>query len=108
MQINKEDLEIFKSITSQEEYKFVEHTFNNTINQQNDIRVGTAYSTLSNFYLAKIIENSVDKIIKSNEKLEKSNDENNKKINNLTLALVFVGIIQAIAAIAQVMTAILK
>ncbi len=58
---------------------------------------------ISEIILAKTIEQSVKKIISSNNELQKSNDKHNVKISRLTMALVFVGFIQAIAIIIQIL-----
>jgi hypothetical protein len=63
--------------------------------------------TISEIYLSKTIEQSVHRMIASNETLEKSNEQYNNKIVGLTKALVFVGVMQVIATIAQVIVAIL-
>jgi len=59
-------------------------------------------STISKIYLAKTIKGSIDQLVISNNNLEKSNDKHNRRIFSLTIALVFVGIVQAITTIVQV------
>lgn len=78
-----------------EELKFIEQSQNAGLNQFDTVQC----QTVTEFYLAKTIEQSVDRIIKSNESLEKSNDKHNKVIRSLTGALVFIGIVQTLALI---------
>lgn len=79
-----------------EEKEFIRCSHTSVIRDMNQSKV------ISEIMLAKTIEQSVKKTISSNNELQESNDKHNVKISWLTMALVFVGFIQAIAIIIQV------
>lgn len=60
------------------------------------------FRVISEFILGAKIESVVDKMIASNEKLATSNEKYSNRMFWLTIALVFVGVVQAIATIVQV------
>lgn len=59
--------------------------------QKNDINQSRI---ISEMYLSKTIDTNVDKIIESNKKLSKSNDNHSRWMAILTVALVFVAAVQ--------------
>lgn len=56
LRLKKEDLEIFKSIATADEFNFLEKSFDDINDGSNDLRVGQEYQVLTIFYLAKQIE----------------------------------------------------
>jgi uncharacterized membrane-anchored protein len=81
---------------TQEEIEFIKCSQTPTTMDMNQSRI------ISELILAKTIEQSVNKMLKSNKELQESNDYHNNKIRMLTTALVFVGVVQAISAFIQI------
>lgn len=81
---------------SKEEMEFIKNDGNVCNHDINQTRM------VSEMYLSKTIYDSIEKLIRSNEKLAESNEKYSKKIVTLTWVLVFVGIIQAVCATAQI------
>ncbi|HAU0368245.1 TPA: hypothetical protein JBF73_03435 [Legionella pneumophila] len=81
---------------SEEEKKLIEYSNTATTKEINHSKV------ITTFLLVKQLKNSTDMIISSNGKLAESEDKNSKKMQQLTWALIGVGIIQAIGVILQI------
>jgi hypothetical protein len=57
---------------------------------------------ISTFLLTKQLEKTTKEVIESNKLLANANDKTSNKMVNLTWALVFVGVIQAISALIDI------
>lgn len=60
------------------------------------------FQAATQMYAANLVEDSVQKLIASNENIATSNDRHEKSMNRLTIALVFVGFVQIVIQIIQI------
>lgn len=92
-----------KKHLNSEQVGFVEDfTLHSTISTTPDKVHIAKFNAAMQMYAANLVQDSIQSLISSNERIAVSNERHSQSMNRLTMALVFVGVVQIIIQVVQI------